>query len=279
MRSMRLYCCVVSLSHILVLPVIARDGVPGTEAHDGVPGTDWTWEDYIFGRKAVSTTNLKTEGLYGNLDSETAKMFGVSITAPISRICGIQVDVLSGEIDPDDVHGIGFHGFLRNSSFFGPTSGLFGLTASNIEVARTEARRIGIESESYVGQRTIAYYVGHQSGDVDDSWYGGFKAQWYLSDDLMLSASVATSDGFQRYTTGVEYQTPLNGLACFANLATGEDDYDQTLVGLRFYFGGEEKTLIERHREDNPANSLFGSVIDTFMALPTAVLGAARSGS
>ena len=179
------------------------------------------------------------------------------------------MDGLVGEINPDDVHGIGFHGFWRDSDV-----GLVGLTASNTEVAQTNASRIGIEGEYYINQYTIPGYVAHQSAPVDDSGYGGLKAQYYPIDDLMLWASAATSDGFQRYTTGVEYQTPLNGLTCFASLATGEDDYDQTLFGLRFYFGGEKKTLIKRHREDDPVNSLFESVIDTFMALPAAILSA-----
>jgi hypothetical protein len=32
----------------------------------------------------------------------------------------------------------------------------------------------------------------------------------------------------------------------------GEDDHSTVWVGLRFYLGGEDKSLIRRHREDDP---------------------------
>ena len=44
-------------------------------------------------------------------------------------------------------------------------------------------------------------------------------------------------------------------------MATGEEDYDHTLVGLKYYFGGPQKTLIRRHREDNVAVNLFGNLL------------------
>jgi hypothetical protein len=51
----------------------------------------------------------------------------------------------------------------------------------------------------------------------------------------------------------LEYQTPVRGLSCFADLATSDHGYDQALFGLRFYFG-KNKSLIRRHREDDPPN-------------------------
>lgn len=233
MKSMR-SCCIVCLLCLLSGAVTAND--------------------------AVSTTNFKTEGFYGNIDGETAKSLAGSAAFPLGTRYGIQLDGLAGEINPDDIHGLGLHAFWRDSNI-----GLLGLTASNVEVDQTSANRVGIEGEYYLDRFTLAGYVGHQSGDIDDSGYGGLRAQYYVLDDLMLSACVATSDGFQRYAAGVEYQTPLNGLACFASAATGEDDYDQALFGLRLYLGTGSKSLIKRHREDDPFNNLLGSIIDTFV--------------
>ena len=53
----------------------------------------------------------------------------------------------------------------------------------------------------------------------------------------------------------LEYQTPINGLSCFAELAKGDNGYDHALFGLRYYFG-KNKSLIKRHREDDPPNLL-----------------------
>lgn len=70
------------------------------------------------GNDAVSTTNFKAEGLYGNIDG------------------------LTGEISPQDFQGVGLHGFWRNRSL-----GLLGLTTSYTELADIGATRVGIEGE------------------------------------------------------------------------------------------------------------------------------------
>ena len=40
---------------------------------------------------------------------------------------------------------------------------------------------------------------------------------------------------------------------------TGENDFDQTIVGLRYYFGAE-KSLKRRFREDDPRSTLLDSL-------------------
>ena len=37
----------------------------------------------------------------------------------------------------------------------------------------------------------------------------------------------------------------------------GEDGYSSVLAGLSLYFGGEDKSLIRRHREDDPRLHFF----------------------
>jgi len=45
---------------------------------------------------------------------------------------------------------------------------------------------------------------------------------------------------------------PLGGLSLFASAARGEAGFYYALGGIRYYFG-EKKSLILRHREDDPA--------------------------
>ena len=40
--------------------------------------------------------------------------------------------------------------------------------------------------------------------------------------------------------------------ALFAEGRIGEDDYHGVWGGIRFYFGQKDKSLIRRHREDDP---------------------------
>ena len=59
-----------------------------------------------------------------------------------------------------------------------------------------------------------------------------------------------------------EWQVPsrsLPGLALFLDAAKGNKDFDMAIVGVRYYFGGN-KSLIQRHRQDDPDNLLGDSL-------------------
>ena len=74
------------------------------------------------------------------------------------------------------------------------------------------------------------------------------------------------------YGGRVEYQPALDalpGLSFFADVADGEKSYDHAVAGIRFYFG-TNKSLIKRHREDDPANSLFDAVTSSYTAIKAA---------
>jgi hypothetical protein len=204
------------------------------------------------------------EGLYGNVDGETAKAFAGSVTFPVGMSYGIQIDGLGGEVNPDEVYGAGVHAFWRDSNV-----GLLGLTGSSAETYDTEVRRVGIEGEYYANRGTLSAYLGHQAGDIDTSGYAGFIAGYYFCDDLLCSVGLHQSDGFLSYNLGAEYQTSAPGLSVYANLTMGEDDYEHVFFGLRYYFGAEDKTLIRRHREDDPFNMVFLSLVRIFALYPT----------
>jgi len=209
---------------------------------------------------AVSSLNGKVEGISGNRNGETANALAGSVSAPLGDAFGIQADGLGGEINPDDAHGFGLHTFWRDS-----TIGLLGLTASNVELGTTEATRYGVEGEYYLDRATLTGYIGHQAGDIDDSMYGRISASCYLLDDLVLLGYISTSDDLERYALEAEYQTPVNGVSCYASIATGENDYDHAYFGLKIYMGTRNKTLIRRHREDDPLNNVWHTVLDLFM--------------
>ena len=46
-------------------------------------------------------------------------------------------------------------------------------------------------------------------------------------------------------------------LALTADAEFGENDYQAFSIGAKFYFGAEQKSLINRHRQDDPDDGLF----------------------
>lgn len=211
---------------------------------------------------AVSGLNGKIGSLYGSVDGEGATAAEASISMPLGNRFGFQADAMIGEVDPEDVHGVGGHLFWRDSDI-----GLLGVNDSWFEYENIEVNRVGIEGEYYFGQLTFTANLGHQAGDIEDAGYGGIEALFYPMGDLMLSTAWRRADNEDQYGVGAEYQTPLSGLSVFAQVASGDNDYEHAFGGLRFYFG-KEKTLLRRHREDDPASMLLQSL--------TANMGKAR---
>ncbi len=84
-------------------------------------------------------------------------------------------------------------------------------------------------------------------------------AAFYPTDDLELSigASIIGDQEFAR--AGLEYQFADSMTVSFGG-KIGEDDYFNVTGGLSFYFGGGEKSLIRRHREDDPDNRILDFV-------------------
>ena len=74
----------------------------------------------------------------------------------------------------------------------------------------------------------------------------------------MLEVGVSSADSQEQLHIGAEYQA-MASVSIFADLATGEDDYEHVLVGAKYYFGGD-KSLIKRHREDDPPNNILTTV-------------------
>ena len=199
---------------------------------------------------AVSAPNGKIEALGGSLDGDSTKALAGSLSVPMGDLVGVQIDGAYGELDNDDkLIGIGLHLFVRD-----PSQYLLGLNVIHVELEDTEMRRYALEGEYYMGPFSLTAMLGQQEGDVDDAGFGSLDLRWYPLDDLMLEVGGSIADSDEMLHLGAEYQA-LAGLSVFADLATGDDDYDHVLVGARYYFG-TQKPLIRRHREDDPANNL-----------------------
>ena len=206
---------------------------------------------------AVSWPNARVSAGVGATDGDATGLVFGSATIPVDDQYGAQADALLGAVGDDAVWGVGGHLFWRD-----PDKGLLGVTAGYIGVDDSDSDsggRIGAEGEMYSGQFTTVARGGYQFGEIDDGGFGSADLRWYATDDFMLSggAAVATGDYIVRF--GAEYQPNLSaweGLSVFADAEIGDDDWDRIFFGLRFYVGGETKSLIRRHREDDPSSIL-----------------------
>ena len=205
----------------------------------------------VFAGDAVSERNGKIETLIGNIENTDTKLLGGSFTLPLSSKFGAQGDILAGQINSKTTNGYGVHLFWRDSD-----KGLFGITASRATYDSNALNRTGLEGEYYFKKATISGQLGRQTGDIASSNYSGLNLSFYPINNLALSLGSNRENGNTKNNIDIEYQTKIKGLSLFANASTGNNDYNHAIGGIRYYFG-KQKSLIERHRKDDPPNFLF----------------------
>lgn len=205
---------------------------------------------------AVSELNAKVEGVGGFLDGDATGLGAVSVAMPITHSFGAQIDGMGGTTDGNGLVGYGAHFFWRN-----PEQGLLGATAARSGRGGKFVNRYGAEGEYYVDKWTLGATGGSQTGFIGGTWYGSLVSKYYINDDLMIDASVQGFSDTRVGQIGIEWQpqTQFEGLSLFAVGGVGSDDLDYAMAGVKFYFGGTDKSLKLRHREDDPINSLIGA--------------------
>jgi len=215
-----------------------------------------------FAGDAVSAPNGKMGVSTGSMDSHARKNFMGSFTVPLGTNFGFQADVLYNDVAETEFYGAGAHLFWRDSDF-----GLMGITLGGIHGDNVDSWSAGLEGEYYLGNCTLGARGGIAGLDLafgpvpffdtdQEEYYAAAEAGFYPVDDLLLSVSHTYVFGNGLTQGKLEYQTPLNGVSFFVDIGQGENNYDHALVGLQWYFGGGDKSLKSRHRQDDPANML-----------------------
>lgn len=211
---------------------------------------------------AVSAPNAKLSGSGGAVDGSGAGIVAGSLTLPVGQRYGFQVDAAGGVVEGDGFGGVGAHLFWRD-----PDQALLGLIGNYAELDDRDVTRLGVEGELYLGQFSILARGGYQFGDypdedgILDDQKGGFGAaelRWYATENFVVGGGVRQDDDKTGGIFGAEFQpgfAAAPGLSLFADGEVGENDYYSALLGIRYYFG-ETKSLIDRHRRDDPATNL-----------------------
>ncbi|MCB1479903.1 MAG: hypothetical protein KDJ62_13745 [Rhodobiaceae bacterium] len=209
---------------------------------------------------AVSRTNFKL-GLSGgfvdldNEDSGGRVQLEGSYTTPLSHATGLQIDASIGALDDEATGSAAAHLFTRD-----PASYLVGAWGGWAAVGSNDIFRVGPEVALYMGQFTIEGTAGYEDSDTNgDDAYVFANFAYYPTDDVKLYAGYRRSLGRDAGALGFEWQvgdvfgvqTPVS---VFAEGQVGDDDHATIWAGLRMYFGDQDKSLIRRHREDDPVD-------------------------
>jgi len=208
---------------------------------------------------AVSGLNGKAAILGGSFDGDGGGLADLSVSLPLGHAFGFQADGLFGYIGGDQggVAGGGGHLFWRD-----PGIGLLGGYGAAMSTGGDAFYRYAGEGQLYLGPLSFEGYLGHDEADVEDGIFWQTIAAYYLSDDLRLSGGASYSNWRDGDLSGpgtvgvlgIEYQASSNdtyGLSLFGEARSDGDDYTAVWGGIRLYFG-DNKSLIRRHREDDP---------------------------
>lgn len=209
---------------------------------------------------AVSALNVKVTAQAGHVEENTAWLGVVALTAPLSNEWGVQGEAgIFGIEDGDEAYGLAGHVFTRDPAMY--LLGAFGAFVSDNNLD-TDAGRIGVEGEYYLEHLTFIANTGYQFGDglVDDTWFGEARVSWYWTENFALSGGVA----FDEHTAITEFAaewlvgsgSSLPGLALRADLLMGDNGYDSVMGGIVYYFG-QDASLMDRHRKQDPESALF----------------------
>lgn len=203
--------------------------------------------------QAVSAVNGKVELAAGYLeddDEEGGRFQGVaSLSMPLGCMFGAQIDVGAGDLDGDGYAGVQGHLFMRD-----PDSYLIGVTAHYVSLDGEDLFRIGPEAELYLDNITISAVAAFEDfdGNFDDSFVGGIEAKFYATENFAIAAGYRHFLDTDAAALNIEYQPETFPASFFMDGMVGSDDYASIMGGIRFYFGGDDKSLIRRHREDDP---------------------------
>ena len=112
---------------------------------------------------------------------------------------------------------------------------------------------------------------GRSSLYIDTQFFDVARVSYYPTDNFRLLAGQNYVLGVHSGWVGAEWGVGVGGgtmASLFANGGLSENSVGTVLGGLRLYFGQRDKTLIQRHREDDP----FGP-IEVDLTGPLANLG------
>ncbi len=210
---------------------------------------------------AVSAPNGKIEigGGWADIDDlgdDEVFRGGAAFSFPVGDMFGIQADLTALDAYGETAIGGAAHFFTRD-----PNAYLLGAYGGYVDAGPANVWYVGPEAELYLDNISIEAVGGVMdiSNGGGTEFYAMGKVALYATENLRLSVGASTVANFESANAGLEWFMGDTGLPVSLTVdgQLGEDGYTSVMAGLSLYFGGEDKSLIRRHREDDPRLHFF----------------------
>ena len=212
---------------------------------------------------AVAEVNGKAEfgGGFGGMTGfgNTNPLYGAgSITVPLANAFGAQADfAVVNRFGQTEIGGAG-HLFTRD-----PNRYLLGAMGGYGTFGAATGAWIGPEFELYANQFSFEAVGGYLRVTPNglagyDKLYAIGNIGFYPTNNLRLTLGAGSVADFKTAHVGAEYLLSDHGLPVSLKLdgKIGDNNFYSATAGIAFYFGGPNKDLIRRHREDDPPNGV-----------------------
>ncbi len=216
-------------------PALAAGHYPSTSGDCAVSG--------INGKISIAGGATKDNGDKGGVFQGEG-----SLSIPINCEFGLQLDGAIGKLDGDTAGGAAVHAFTRN-----PNSYLLGAYGSYSGVSKNDIWRLGGEAEYYIDKITLSGLAGYENSDqTKGDVFAVLGVSYYATDNFKVSAGYSRFLDINAAAFGAEYQIDNMPASLFVSGRFGGKSHRRVLAGVRYYFGGAQKSLIRRDREDDP---------------------------
>jgi len=239
--------------------------------------------------RAVDGINGKVEGFGGSFAKNGFYGAAGSLSVPLADQFGLQVDAGAGSFGTRFLGAVGGHLFSRD-----PSKGLIGVYGDYThwdQYGGVHVGHVGVEGEAYLGRWSLTGVAGVESGNNNAGttttvttifgpgtlstttgnlenktrFFDRVSVNYYFTDNWKGSVGHRYMGGKNALALGTEYAFAgsrgiLSSLFVEGRIGEGSSNYG-AWGGLRVYFGNSDKTLIRRHREDDPAGDFSGDTL------------------
>jgi len=239
MKKLTRYASGLACVVLIQTPAFAEEHYPSTYGDCAV--------SEINGKLSIAGGATKDKGNKG-----AAFQSEGSVSFPINCQFGLQLDGALGKLDGKSTGGVAAHAFTRI-----PSSYLLGAYGSYSGVGSNDVWRLGAEAEYYIDKVTLSGLAGYENSDrTKGDVFAVLGVSYYATDNFKVSAGYSRFLDVSAAAFGAEYQIDNMPASLFVSGQVGNKDHRKVLAGVRYYFGGAQKSLIRRDREDDPLNFL-----------------------
>jgi hypothetical protein len=240
---------------------------------------------------AVDGINAKIEGFGGSLGNDSVYGSRGALSVPLGGQFGTQIDGMIGSWAGRTFENIAPHVFWRN-----PAQGLLGFYTSHTWWDRFGGVYVGQvagEGESYLGQWTLQGIAGAEYGnsrtnaivtpagtllqsfDIKTRFFDEINVKYYVNSNWEVFVGHRYLGGRNALALGTQFVLPI-GIgrgaiaAAFVEGRVGASNAQGVWGGVKLYFGQKDKSLIDRHRQDDPEHWSIGTLFSVNNALSQA---------